>query len=508
MNAYIFRYLYHYLAIISGIIAIFAFSPYNFIPAFIVSIVALIFIIDKCENWKCACLMGFLWGIGFFIAGLHWFAYALMIDFQRLFWLIPFAATILQAVLALYIALFGFLCSIKFKNDFIRIYFLACSWTVIEWLRGNLLTGFPWIISGYVFSETDEISQAASVTGIYGLSLVIIVIALAFYLLFKLRNKASLVNLIVIIAVTLAIQLWGAKRIADHDLKEIKMPKVLVVQSGILAHLPSRKEGISTFYTHLDMTKQSYNNEDIIIWPESSHPFLVRKEQETFASLFSFINKDSKVVLGSPSITFDTKNNSYYWNSMLIINANGEIVNHYDKMHLVPFGEYVPLQKYLPPIKIITENFVKGYSAQDKMHNIKAGEFLFRPLICYEAIFSDHPQDSTSEANFIINITNDNWYGDSLGPYQHFSMTKYRAIEQGIPLVRVAISGISAIFDSYGRIIHKIELSQKGMISAILPAPLKSTPIYSARIEYFMIFILAVISLLFLRIRNKDFHCG
>lgn len=498
------KYLLHILAIISGAIAIFAFAPYNFIPAFIISIVCLIFIIDNSPSGKRASLMGFLWGVGFFIGGLHWFAFALMVDWQRLFWLMPFSATILQAILALYIALFGFLCSIKFKNNFVRIYFLTCAWVAIEWLRGNLLTGFPWIISGYVFSKIDGISQLASITGIYGLSFIIICLSLAIYLLIKLKNLQSLINLIITLALTLTIQLYGVNKIAKQEIKNIPMPKVLVVQSGRLAHKPTRQEGINTFYTHLEMTKENYQNEDLIIWSESSHPFLIDKEHNNFGTLFDFLNPSSKVIIGSPTVTTDSAHKLTYWNSLLLVGKDGRIEKHYDKMHLVPFGEYIPFHKYLPPIEIITENLT-SYSAQNKMRNITVDKYSFRPLICYEAIFSDHPIDAAVNADYIVNITNDNWYGDSLGPYQHFSMTKYRAIEQGVPLVRVAISGISAIFDSYGRVMNQINLSQKGLISAILPEPLASAPLYCAQLEYFLIFSLALLAFIFFILRNKNF---
>jgi len=492
----------YFLTLIAGIVAIFAFAPFNFIPAFIISICILLAQVDRCTSFKFSMKHGFIWGLGFFIAGLHWFAFALMVDFKNYFWLIPFSLTIVQAIASLYIVIFATLSKISFKNSNLRIYFLACSWTILEWIRGNLFTGFPWIISGYCFTKYDAISQLASITGIYGLSFIIMLMSLSIYELFKHKNKSAFIHLCIVFILILGLSFFGYQRIKSQDFEKKPMPKVLLVQSGILAHKPSRDEGIKTFFTNLNLTKAHYNNEDIIIWSESAHPFLINKENDNFRDLFSFINSKAKVVLGTPSVTIQESGKPKYWNSMIIVNQQGKIESSYDKMHLVPFGEFIPLQQYLPPINIITEN-LGSYSAHEKMTNIKINNHYIRPLICYEAIFSDHPEDKTSAADFIINITNDNWYGDSIGPYQHFSMTKYRAIEQGIPLIRVAISGISAIFDSYGRIVSQIGLSKDGLVSAILPYPLKSKPIYSAEFEYAIILIMALLSLIIFFINSK-----
>jgi apolipoprotein N-acyltransferase len=485
-----------------GILAVIAFAPFNFVLSLVISICLLLFQIDKVDSSKKAALVGYFWGLGFFIAGLHWFAFALTIDLKRFFWLIPFSLIVIQAVLALYVALFAYLAKIQFKNNILRIYFLACCWTTLEWLRGALFSGFPWIISGYCFAKQDSISQLASITGIYGLSFTIIVISISIYSLIKHTDKSNCINCCFVLLITSGITFWGQYRIKSQDLAETKMPSILLVQPGTLAHKPSQEDGIKTFFQHLDLSKQNYRGEDIIIWSESAHPFLIDKEKNHFADLFNFIKADSKVIFGSPSITFDENQEKKYWNSMIVANQQGKIETYYNKMHLVPFGEYIPLQSFLPPLNIITEN-LGSYSASDKMRNIKLNEHVIRPLICYEAIFSDHPEDLDTKADFIINITNDNWYGDSIGPYQHLSMTKYRAIEHGKPLVRVAISGISAIFDSYGRTIEQIGLSQKGVVSATLPRPLRVKTSYSAKIEYFFILSLTIFSLIIFALNNR-----
>ena len=489
-------------SIIAGVLAVFAYAPYGFLPAFIISIIILLFIIDHSKNLKSAITSGYLYGLGFFIGGLHWFCYALMTDFKRLFWLIPFSATTAQAFLALYIGIFGFLSFIKFKNEFYRIYFLACSWTIIEWLRGNLFSGFPWIISGYAFDGIDGVSQLASITGIYGLSFLILIISLSFNLLLKLRNSMALINFIIIAICTISIQYYGIKKIEQQDLNNKAMPQILLVQIGPTDHITNRKEALARFYDHLNLTKQYYSGEETIIWPESSHPFLIDIKQNQFGNLFNFMNEKSKLILGSPSVTYNSNDNSTnYWNSILSVNRDGTIENHYNKMHLVPFGEYIPFYQYLPPIKIITERST-SYSSQNKMEYIKINDHYFRPLICYEAIFSDHPIDPSHRADYIINITNDNWYGDSLGPYQHFSMTKFRAIEQGMPLVRVAISGISAVIDSYGRVVNKIDLNHKGVISSTIPQAQLHKALYSIRLEKIMIAIFALLAAILFMTRN------
>lgn len=486
-----------------GSLAVFAFAPFNIVLCLITAVGGLLYQIDKVTNFKKAASIGYCWGLGFFITGLHWFSFALTVDLKRFFWLIPFSLVVIQAFLALYLAAFGALAKIPFKNSILRIYFLACCWTILEWLRGTLFTGFPWIIWGYCFAKYDAISQLASITGIYGLSFLIIIISISIYSLIKHTDKSNLINCCSVLILTLTLTYWGYHRIKTQDLAETSMPSVLLVQAGIPAHKTGREEGIKTFFHHLNLSKANYRGEDLIIWSESAHPFLIDKEKNHFADLFSFIKEGTKVIFGSPSITQDDKQKNFYWNSMIVVNHLGKIESYYDKMHLVPFGEYIPLQRYLPPLNIITEN-LGSYSAHKKMTNIKLNNHYARPLICYEAIFSTHPVDSGTKAQFIINITNDNWYGDSIGPYQHLSMAKYRAIEQGKPLIRVALSGISAIYDSYGRITAQIGLSQNGVVSATLPPPLRNDPFYFPQLEYAFIISLAACSLIIFALNSKN----
>jgi apolipoprotein N-acyltransferase len=493
----------YFFSFAGGAFGILAFAPFDFTISLLIALSILFFQLDKAHNIKTALIHGYLWGLGFFITGLHWFAFALAIDIERFFWLIPFALLAIQGFLAIYILVFAGLYKIKFKYSILHVYFISICWTLLEWLRGNLFTGFPWILSGYCFSKHDEISQLASITGIYGLSFLIALLSSSIYGLVKYKNKIHSFNVSIILTILFIIYLYGSQKIHSQQLNDTAMPKVLLVQSGVLAHKPDKNYAFKTFLTHLELTKTHYKDEDLIIWSESSHPFLIDKAQHHFGDLFKFLQPDAKVIMGSPTVTTDATNREYYWNSMLIVNQQGQIENYYDKVHLVPFGEYIPFQSYLPNIDIITEN-MGSYSFKDKMSNIKLNKHDARPLICYEAIFSNHPEDRSSKAQFIINITNDNWYGDSIGPYQHFSMAKYRAIEHGVPLIRVAISGISAIFDSYGRVEKHIALSQKGVVSAILPQALKSKPFYSAELESVLITFLllcAIIILLFDRVK-------
>jgi apolipoprotein N-acyltransferase len=160
----------------------------------------------------------------------------------------------------------------------------------------------------------------------------------------------------------------------------------------------------------------------------------------------------------------------------------------------------MPFEKYLK-LEIITEG-AKSYSAQDKMQYLKVNNYTIRPLICYESIFSDHPVDEERRADFIVNVTNDNWHENSFEPYQHFSMSKFRAIEQGLPMVRVAMSGISAVIDSYGRVVNQIAMNEEGVISTLLPQPLKQPNLFSIAVEKIMIGCFAFLVLLALSTRK------
>ena len=489
----------YFLCFLAGASCVFSFAPFAILPIFVSAIIILMITIDSCINIKQVVLVGYLFGFGYFSGILHWLGLALFINPEKFLWMLPFALIVVQTVLALYIVIFVCLAFIKFSSNLMRIYFLACAWTVLEWLRGELFSGFPWLVSGYLFDGFDSISQLASITGIFGLCFLIILFSLSLYLLIKDSGKLHLVNFVFVCLLILSAHLYGKIKIEKQDFLDIKMPEVLAIQSGIKREIPSDDLAKKTFYQHLKLTKKYYREQEIIIWSESAQQFPMDISNDSFNGFFDFLNKKSKLIIGSTGIT-GQKNNFDLWNSMLIIDHLGKINSYYNKMHLVPFGEYIPFEEYLN-FKIITEG-LKSYSAQKQMKNLLINDHVFRPLICYESIFSNHQTDLATKANFIINITNDNWHENSFEPYQHFSMSKFRAIEQGIPMIRVAMSGISAVIDSYGRVIEQINLNEEGAISMTLPKPLLHPNLFSIKLENIIISFLTAFAI-FLVITRK-----
>jgi len=224
------------------------------------------------------------------------------------------------------------------------------------------------------------------------------------------------------------------------------------------------------------------NEVDLIIWPENAIPIFLSENQDLRHMLMQGIESSNNLLVGDLII----KNESDIYNSAVLISENGEITSSYDKVHLVPFGEYLPLSKYLKKF-----NFLKVLTNEQSLSKGKSYDPISTPLgkarvlICYEIIFSNEVMRSETRPNFIVNLSNDAWFDDNSGPYQHFSNAKFRSVENGLPVIRSSNKGISAIIDPYGRVIEKLLLNQEGSIYSRLPEKIPET-IYS-RYQYLII---------------------
>jgi apolipoprotein N-acyltransferase len=339
---------------------------------------------------------------------------------------------------------------------------------LFEWIRSFLFTGFPWNQIGSMLAFSDNALQLSSIIGTYGLTLLVIIISCSPAIYYKSKDQDYLVASTLLLATIFGygyIRLYEMSPEKSDTTIRIVQPSIPQTMKWDLASLEAN------FREYIDLSiSEPLDNVDMVIWGETATPFQLDMQPEYLQEITAAVPDNGVLVTGLVRIEFDAFGSYQPLNSMFVINKQGEIVNYYDKVHLVPFGEYIPLREYLPdwirPVANAIGNFKKGEQHKVISHgNIPA----FGASICYEIIFPSEILDKNNRPEWLINLTNDGWYGDSAGPRQHLISTRLRAIEEGITIVRVANSGISAIISPYGTVIESIGLNEKGILDIALP---------------------------------------
>ncbi|NBV06154.1 MAG: apolipoprotein N-acyltransferase [Proteobacteria bacterium] len=490
-----------FLAICAGVLINLAFAPLNFFPAVFISLSLFYFLLEKKHSNKTVFFIGWCYGFGYFLAGVYWISIALLVDAQSFAWLIPFALTLIPAALALYFAMmalsYNFLVKkFSLSKNYEKFLILASCWLIFEILRSFLFTGFPWNLLGYVWMFNDSLTQAASLFGAWGLSFFAVLISLLPILFFCERSKGDKIFFVVMVALLIMSFVYGNWRIKDEKILSDKNIKLRLVQGNIKQEMKwNQNQKYLNLIKQINLTNQKETSDiAAVIWSETSVPYAIDENSELIQKLQLAVpkQKDGKGILitGALRLKYVNDEISNVWNSVFLIGNQG-IIASYDKHHLVPFGEYVPLQKYLPFINKITDGAI-GFSQGLGPQTIHSDSFSFSPLLCYEVIFSDEIINQQDRPDLLVNLTNDSWFGNSSGPYQHFDMARMRAVEYGIPLARVASTGITAFFDPFGRVVNQINLNQEGIIDVELVKKLEPT-IYS---RYYCATLLLLVSLL------------
>ncbi|MFC3124881.1 apolipoprotein N-acyltransferase [Pseudoroseomonas globiformis] len=455
-----------------GGLAALALPPLHIVPVLLLAIPGLLWLLDGARSARQAAVLGFAWGWGHHMAGLYWISHSLLIDPWRWGWLVPVAVPGLALPLALYIAAATAL-AWRAAPGWPRWLAFAAAWTLMEWLRGLLFTGFPWNLMGSVWSFDPLPLQGAAVVGVYGLSLVTLLVAGAPFL----GRRGWLGGGIAL--ATLAG--FGAWRLAQPE-PAAQPVDVLLVQGNIQQEAKWREEQRwPIFARYLELTQQGIAQSTegrriVAIWPETASPFLLPADAVARDFIARALPPGSVLLAGSVRAEWGADGRaSQVFNSLSVVGHDGTLLGVYDKAHLVPFGEYMPLGGLLP-VRVVQGGL--DFSAGPGTVALAPGGLpSFSPLICYEVIFpgavvpAERPQ-------WIVNITNDAWFGFSTGPYQHLAAARLRAVEEGLPLARAAQTGISTLFDARGRTMVRLGLGVGGSVSAPLPGPLPAT-IYS-----------------------------
>jgi apolipoprotein N-acyltransferase len=466
------------LAAALGIVAGLGFAPLNLVPLFALGLTGLIWLTAEAPTRRSAFVVGWFWGFGHFAANSYWIAESFLVDAARFGWMIPFVIGGLSA----YLALFPGLAALALRAtprplSFAGIALFAAAWTIAEWLRGHLLTGYPWDLAAYIWSGSDAMMQSAALWGSWGLSLVTVFALGLPALLLRMDRKVARNAVIGLALVIGALYGGGAWRLAQSAPDSDTM--VRIVQPNIAQSLKisvdDRPHQIDTLM-RLTLGTPGFDKVKAVIWPESAANYLLDREPGLVSVLAQAAPQGGVLITGAPRGTPNTGALSEVWNSMAAIDHDGRILGTADKFHLVPLGEYVPLREIFPFINKITPGSMNFSAGPGPRTLHLPGLPAFSPLICYEAIFPGAVTDPSDRPGVLINITNDGWFGTSTGPYQHFASARFRAVEEGIPLLRAANTGISAVVDAYGRIETHSNLIVEAVIDAAVPATLPPTP--------------------------------
>ena len=415
---------------------------------------------------------GTAFGFGFYLTGIHWITNALTFD-ENFKILIPFGLILIPLFLSLFFSLITLLVGPLLNLNFQSIFFFSGSLAMSDYLRGKILTGFPWNIWAYSFSWSPEIIQILSKIGLFAFNLISITIFMLPAVLFlNLNFTKKIYHILVLILILFFLYLYGNYSLNSGQ-KKLKTYKetvnVKVISPNFDLEYGLDYKDIENRLRKLIRYSDPVNNtKTIFIWPEGVFSGYSYNEILRLKNIFkNNFSKNHFILFGINRI--DKKKNGFY-NSLLIIDNKMEIIQEYKKQKLVPFGEFLPLENLLSKIglKKITEghgSFLKGGNQK----NLKVEKMNILPLICYEIIFTKFVQLSNQDTNLIINISEDGWFGNSIGPYQHFAKSIFRSVEHNSFLIRSANKGISAIINNKGQVVKKLNPSEVGYIQQDVP---------------------------------------
>ena len=485
-------------AMLLGALSVLAFAPVHAWPILFLTFGALVFLLDGCHarqaalapRLKCAALIGFWFGFGFFFAGLYWIAEAFLVEPWRHAWLLPFVMTAMPGGMALFFAAACALAIALWRPGAGRIFALAIAFGLVEFARGHVLTGLPWNLLGYALLGSLTFMQLAALFGVYALSLIAVLLFASPASFFAPRGSglagrwpSAALAALMLAALGLGF-VWGGQRLASAEVADAGV-RLRIVQANVDQADKWRPENSEEiFLGYLDLTRSGgLDGIDLVVWPETAVPFLLADAPDALALIGDVQPQGTSLLVGSARLVEERDAQGglsarRIYNSLLVVDDTGTVLDAYDKRHLVPFGEYLPFQDFLEGLGFMQMTGVRGGFAEGTGRPLLAipGAPPARPLICYEIIFPDEIAHKGERPGWLLNLTNDAWFGSSAGPYQHFHQARVRAVEQGLPLVRAANTGISAVVDPYGRILAEIGLGETGIADVDLPRAVAPTP--------------------------------
>jgi apolipoprotein N-acyltransferase len=462
-----------------GLLSALALPPVHAVPVLLLAFPGLLALAAAARTSRGAALLGFAWGWGHHLAGVYWVTHAILTDVETWWWLVPLAAPALAIPLALF-AVPPVLAARALPAGWPRVLGFAGAWVWSEMARGVLFTGFPWNLIGSVWAFAALPAQGAALVGVHGLSLATVLLA-CLPLLGRVRPLAGGA-----LAVAAAAAL-GAWRLSEPPPPSPATPassiRLVLVQGNVAQQVKWREDQrLAIFRRYLDMTAEAVaraaadapGRTVVAVWPETASPLLLAQDPDARRLIAEALPPGGVLLAGTVRGEWgEDRVLREIFNSLVALDADGAVAALADKFHLVPFGEYMPLAGLIP-IRMVVGGM--DFSAGPGPTTLSVpGLPPFGALICYEVIFPGAVVPSPRPA-WLLNITNDAWFGFSSGPWQHLAAARMRAAEEGLPLVRAAQTGVSAVFDAHGRRLALLPLGTTGTLDADLPSALPPTP--------------------------------
>ncbi|MFA6139559.1 MAG: apolipoprotein N-acyltransferase [Hyphomicrobium sp.] len=487
----------------AGALSAAAMAPFFASPVLFITLPVLVWLIDgaaasglsRRRQFQRAAAAGWWFGFGYFLLGLFWIGEAFLVEAEVFAWMIPFAVLLMPAGLALFTALAAGVARLAWPPGIARVLVLSVTLASAEWLRGHVLTGFPWNVLGYALTWPLELMQAASVFGIYGLTLLCVAVFAGPLVLIAGAKPGATAERVVLQALALAVvpllMLYGlgAWRLAGEPTVMLDTARIRIVQASVPQRdkwRPEKQREIFEDQLALSRRDASGRQDDLagithLIWPEAAMPFLPLEHPEALAAIGATLPPGTQLLSGAlrlkkPAPGLGAPREAY--NSLMVFGDQGSLEQTYDKIHLVPFGEYLPMQGLLESIGLQQLTRWRGGFASGPVPRPLMSIPGLPPvgaLICYEAIFPTAIVQGPARPGLLINVTNDGWFGDTTGPWQHFHQARVRAVEEGLPIVRAANNGVSAVVDPSGRVVAMLRLNARGVIDSQIPGSIAST---------------------------------
>lgn len=514
----------------AGALSALAMAPFFVWPLLMLTLPILVWLLDGIclrkglsifGRLRRAAAVGWWFGFGYFLAGLYWIGHAFLVDADRFAWLLPIAVPALPAGMALYFCVAAMAAALAWRPGAARIVSLALCLFATEWLRGHLFTGFPWITLGYALTAGVTLMQWAALVGVHVLTAVTVLALASPACLWGPRealdgSRRRRLGLPVVMATVLACGYgYGGLRLAEAQVSLVPDVRLRIMQPNIPQSEKWRENREDwVFQTYLDLSRTPGAGGDALagithlIWPESAFPFLLAHTPPALAALADLLPPGTTFLTGAMHAEADPgrPGGLRVYNSLYVMDDEADILAIYHKTHLVPFGEFLPFQDTMEAIGIAQLTGIRGgFSAGLGPRFMRApGVPPFAPLICYEIIFPSAVLDGGERPQWLLNVTNDGWFGNSTGPYQHLQQARVRAVEEGLPLVRAANTGVSAVVDPYGRVRDSLPLNVAGIIDSGLPRAITPPPYarMPRRIELAVAVLLLLASLFLARNRR------
>ena len=446
-----------------GAIGALAQQPFSIVPFIIVMMVLGFAGVSASRNTRQATHIGWMIGFGYFLITLQWITAPFLVDAKQTAWMAPFALLLMSGGMALFWGLaFGLA---RFLGP---TWALVATWPMLEFLRAYVFTGFPWGTPPQALVDVIA-GQALALGGPHGVMFAMCAGAFLLFQSKKVSKVAFLGSSLVTLVLTFSPPLMGPAELTEHTVR--------LVQPNAPQSDKWNPAKFDIFIDRLLESTQIGEIPDLVLWPETALPYLAH-DAPGLLQAAGEAGRGALVALGILRADGHT-----LYNSMVVLDPFGEITATYDKHHLVPFGEYMPLRPVLVALglHVFADMFGDGFGEGNGAQTLEFG-LLGKglPLICYEAVFAHDVGAAKDRPDFLIQLTNDAWFGTFAGPKQHLAQAKMRAIEQGLPMARAANSGISAMIGPYGRVLNSLTLNKAGYVDGVLPRPLPPT-VYSKR---------------------------